>query len=183
MTVRVSSPFAISDPTSPYRPHAKVAHRGDPAVYVGRGGHAARTRYTPRVHWYAAEIFHFPFRSFEQYERKGVRGAAMSGWTRLAQYDRVVQARAEGRLRDRYEALVVDDVTLTRGLEAGSLVQDTRLRDALRSVEAAPPSAVSGATRDGPGGLLAESAALRDADVVRLFRHLDELRARLHAVG
>ena len=30
MTVRVSAPAAINDPTSPYRPHLKAAHRADP---------------------------------------------------------------------------------------------------------------------------------------------------------
>jgi hypothetical protein len=181
MTVRVSSSAPISDPTSPYRPHAKVAHRGDPDVFVGRGGHAAHTRkFLPLPHWYAAEVFHFPFRSLEQFERKGMRGAAMSGWTRLAQYDRVVQAREAGTLQDRYEALVVDDDTLARGTVAGSLVVDTRLRDALRALGTDPggEAPVSGSD----DGLIAESAALRDADVVRLTRHVDELRRRLNAL-
>jgi len=181
MTVRVSSPAAISDPTSPFRPHAKVAHRADPDVYVGRGGHAARTRFAPLTHWYAAEIFHFPFRSLEQYEQKGVRGAAMSGWTRLAQYDRVVQARTEGRLGDRYRALVVDDETLAHGTREGSLVVDTRLRDALRKLperQVASPASAAGVGDP----LIGESAALRDADMVRLTRHVDELRRRLNAL-
>jgi len=39
MTVRVAPPAAIHDPTSPYRPHLKAAHRGDPAITISFGSH------------------------------------------------------------------------------------------------------------------------------------------------
>ena len=39
MTARVSAPAPINDPTSPYRPHAKAAHRADPRIAVGFGSH------------------------------------------------------------------------------------------------------------------------------------------------
>jgi hypothetical protein len=78
-----------------------------------------------------------------------------------------------------YRLLVVDDERLERGLADGSLVVDTRLRDALR-VSRAP---VEPAARPADRTLFAQDdAALQDADIVRLVRRLDDLRIRLDAV-
>jgi hypothetical protein len=181
MTVRISLPAALNDPTSPYRPHAKVGHRADPEVVVRHGGHSAASRRLKGLRdWYVAEVFHFPNRTLAQYQRKGVRGAQARGYTPLGQYVRASQALESGRIDERYRALVVDDDTLARGTVAGSLVVDTRLRDALRALGTDPggEAPVSGSD----DGLIAESAALRDADVVRLVRHVDELRRRLNAL-
>ena len=49
-------------------------------------------------------------------------------------YDDVYRARQEGRLAEFYETLTIDDAQLERGLQEGSLVLDTRLRDALRTL-------------------------------------------------
>jgi len=184
MTVRISAPAAINDPASPYRPHQKAAHRADPEIGVGFGSHIARSRrWSSLHHWYPAEVLHFPFRSLEQWERKGVRRAR--GDKPLGQYVRALQAKEEGRSADRYRHLVVDDATLERGLVRRSLVMDTRLRDALRALrrqgmkDQPRPETHTWMT---DSTVIAEGAALRDADVVRLFRHLDGLRARLPAL-
>jgi len=185
MTYRVSAHAAINDPTSPYRPHLKAAHRGDPDIGVGFGSHTVRShRWLALHHWHPADVLHFPFRGLEQWERKGVRRAR--GDKPLGQYVIALQARDQGRTSDRYQSLVLDDATLERGLAEGCLVVDTRIRDALRELrgdsvrsdpspgrQATPTTAaVTEAT------VIAESAGLRDADVVRLVRHLDALRAR-----
>ena len=182
MTVRISSPAALNDPTSPYRPHAKVAHRADPDVIVRYGGHTAASSLLDRLAgWYVAEVFHFPNRTLAQYERKGLRGSRALGYTPLGQYVRAAQAMDSGRIHEGYETLVVDDATLARGTASGTLVVDTRLRDALRAhVRESEPGA--GSPVDGDSGLLAESGALRDADTVRLFRHVDDLHARARAL-
>src|SRR5439155_1354934 len=57
-------------------------------------------------------------------------------------YGIVRALRQAGRLHEHYESLVVDDDALGRGLEDGSLVLDTRLRDALRALR------VDGAARE-----------------------------------
>jgi hypothetical protein len=183
MTIRVSAPAAINDPTSPYRPHQKVAHRADPEIRVGHGAHIARSRrWSSLHHWYPAEVLHFPFRSLEQWERKGVRRAGTLH--ALAQYAVALRASEEGRSADRYRQLVVDDATLERGLVERSLVMDTRLRDTLRpldpGVNGQPDPETRAWTTD--PSVIAEGAALRDADVVRLFRHLDGLRPRVTAL-
>jgi glycosyl transferase family 2 len=174
MTVRVSSPAAVNDPTSPYRPHLKVAHRADPGVTISFGAHLARSsRWRPLLHWHPADVLHFPFRSLRQWENKGVRRAR--GDKPLGQYVTAFRAREGGRTASRYQALVVEDRTLERGLQEGSLVSDFRLRDALRRLRGEPADA---GPVGGEAGVIAESAGVREAELVRLERRLDVLCAR-----
>jgi len=178
MTVRVSAEVAINDPTSPYRPHLKAAHRADPGVTISFGAHTASSSRWPALHhWHPADVLHFPFRSPEQWENKGVRRAR--GDKPLGQYVMALRASEGGRTADRYRALHVDDATLERGRADGSLVVDHRLRDALRAIRC-------GSTENGAGafdaGVISESVAVRDADIVRLHRHLDGVNVRMAAL-
>jgi hypothetical protein len=170
----VAPPVAINDPTSPYRPHLKAAHRADAQITVSFGSHTVSSRRWRALHnWHPADVLHFPFRSLAQWEGKGARRAR--GDKPLGQYVTALRAKEEGRGVDRFRALVVDDATLARGLAEGSLALDTRLRDALRRMRGKQengPSLVE------PGGI-SESVAVRDADIIRLRRYLDGLAARL----
>jgi Glycosyl transferase family 2 len=180
MTARFSAQAPLNDPTSPYRPHAKVAHRADPDIVVWFGSHrVVSERLAPLPGLHPADVFHFPFRSLEQYERKNVRRAR--GDKPLGQYVKGLQARELGTIEDVYRRLVVDDEALARGVESGALVIDTRLRDALRSGAGAVAVPVTGAAED-PMRFARDEAALRDADLVRLVRRLDILRTRLKAI-
>jgi Glycosyl transferase family 2 len=175
MTVRFASAgAALNDPTSPYRPHGKAAHRADPQLVVRYGSHRVTSRLAPLPHWHPADVLHFPFRSLEQYERKTVRRAHSD--SRLAQYVRGFHARERGRVADVFGSLVVDDVMRARGLAAGSLVEDTRLRDALRG--STRQSAADGAAT----GVAVDTEAFREAEIVRLVRFVDDLSARVAAV-
>jgi Glycosyl transferase family 2 len=179
MTVRVSPPVAINDPTSPYRPHLKAAHRADAEITISHGAHTAFSRRWRALHnWHPAEVLHFPFRSMAQWEYKGVRRAR--GDSPLGQYVTALLASEQGRIADRYRALVVDDEVLERGCRDGSLTIDTRLRDALRVLRGDGRTEVSLATFD--ADLVPEGAAARDADTVRLQRFLDGLNARAGAL-
>ena len=71
MTVRFSATTPLNDPTSPYRPHAKAAHRADPAIVVLYGSHDVRSSLPRLSGWFPADVLHFPFRTREQWERKG----------------------------------------------------------------------------------------------------------------
>jgi hypothetical protein len=180
MTARFSAQAPLNDPTSPYRPHAKVAHRADPDVVVWFGSHRVVSKQlAPLPGLHPADVFHFPFRSLEQYERKNVRRAR--GDKPLGQYVKGLQARELGTIEDVYGRLVVDDEALARGVASGALVIDTRLRDALRSVAGgvavSAPAAAENTMR-----FARDEAALRDADLVRLVRRLDILRARLETI-
>jgi hypothetical protein len=192
MTARVSFPVAINDPTSAYRPHVKVAHRADPDIIVGHGAHGAHSRrFLPFPNWYAAEVFHFPFRTLEQWERKGVRRALAD--KPLGQYVRALRARDEGRTRTTYDALLVDEATLRRGVVEGCLVVDTRLRDALRALSGDRPHedhvgrpgiehSLEVAAYRLDRSLIAEGAGVLDADIVRLSRRIDALGLRTRMV-
>jgi hypothetical protein len=175
MTARVSPPVAINDPVSPYRPHLKAAHRADPAISISFGSHTVASPRWRAIHnWHPAEVLHFPFRSLSQWENKGVRRAR--GDKPLGQYVTALRAAEGGRGAERFGALALDDDALERGAAEGSLTVDVRLRDALRSlrgddVEAGPLVA--------DPGLIAEGVAARDADIVRLTRFVDGLRARV----
>ena len=172
MTARFAPDAPLNDPTSPYRPHAKVAHRADPDLTVWFGSHRVVSRtLVPLPGWHPADVLHFPFRSLEQYERKNLRRAR--GDKPLGQYVKGLQASEQGRLEAVYRSLVLDDEAVARGVANGSIAIDTRLRDALRGTTS---DVVEGAR------FARDDAALRDADVVRLVRRLDVLRDRLERV-
>ncbi len=99
MLARFSSAAALNDPTSPYRPHGKAAHRADPAIVVNYGAHRVRTRLAPLPHWHPADVLHFPYRSLEQYERKTVRRAHSD--SHIAQYVLGLRATRAGPDRRR----------------------------------------------------------------------------------
>src|SRR3954468_11637511 len=140
LIVRMSSSAPINDPRSLFRPNLKVIHRADPNVSVSIGTQRLiDSPLIPLRGWYPIEFFHFPVRSFEQAEQKYAHQQTGPGQTPSPYYDRVRAFLAEGRLRDFYEELVVDDEALERGLADGSLVIDTRLRDALRAVGEGKP--------------------------------------------
>ena len=185
MTVRLAAHAPINDPTSPFRPTAKIAHRADPQVRVANGNHDVHSRtLTPLHGWYPIEILHFPIRSVSQCERKYV--TTFTAWdlerTPAPFVARAYEAYRAGRLDAYYDALAIDDEALVRGLEEGTLAVDERLRDALRALRepGAPPSFVGSAADE--AAFAVDVALLGEADVVRLQRRVDELESRLAAV-
>jgi hypothetical protein len=184
MTVRLSQRAPINDPTSFYRPVVKVAHRADPTVTVARGNHAlADSALRTLPTWHPIEVLHFPLRSRDQWMRKvQLQGDAFTKHIErsgtgyhLKGYD----ALQSGRIEEQHASLVVDDQALRRGLEEGSLLVDTRLRDALRTVRAGAPLAFSQPTLAEEAEYAVEAAALSEAYTVRAQRDLDEIEQRL----
>lgn len=116
----------------PFHAQDKVLHRAHPDVSVSEGNHDAHwTSSVDLRGFWPFEVLHFPMRSAEQcvekwrnYERHGY-----AGYDVLTDFD----------AREYYESLVVDDNALARGVEAGSLVVDNRLRDALQSIRTKVP--------------------------------------------
>jgi Glycosyl transferase family 2 len=175
MTVRANPPVAMNDPLSPYRPHAKVAHRADPEIGIRHGAHLATTAMTPLRDWYPADALHFPFRSVEQYVRKCLRRAR--GDSQLGQYVRAYLAAEQGRAEELYRSLVVDEQRLARGLRDGSLVVDERLRDALRARREGRAHEI--VRTDADVDVVSQAAALQEADLVRIARSADRVAARV----
>ena len=173
MTARLCTPSFHPHPLST---HSKSAHRAVADVRVGRGNHEAfGTGLLPVRGWYPIEILHFPVRSLEHCMRKYVtqfvaleRNAEKGIPGHMAEAYRAYRA---GGLEAFYAPLVVDDERLARGLAAGTLVTDTRLRDALRSLgleqgAAKPaPLAFGRPTVQEAARFAAESSALQEADL------------------
>jgi len=196
MTVRLVQHAPVNDPTSPLRPSPKSAFRGDPDVRVL---HAAYWIESPRLEplpgWCPFDVFHFPCRSLEQWARKTARRGHAESDKPLGQYVKGLKAQQEGRIEDVYEALVVDNETLERGIVSGSLVVDTRLRDALWSIPAARGAenstteddreesqavAAAPAADERMAGTSVDALSLDESTIVRLLRRVDDARVRVH---
>jgi hypothetical protein len=184
MTVRLSAQAPINDPLSPYRPVAKVAHRSDPGVIVGQGNHAlVGSSLVSLPGWNPIEVLHFPQRSLSQFEHKTRTVMRAFGERHRGDFARAQDALEAGRFARRYATSVVDDTRLERGLADGSLVRDTRLRDALRALDRpgsrGGPAFEFGAPEVADQAALAvDAATLRQAHMVRLQRRLDAVAER-----
>jgi Glycosyl transferase family 2 len=200
MTARLSQHAPINDPTSFYRPVVKVAHRGDPNVTVARGNHAlADSTFLTLTTWHPLEVLHFPLRSRAQWTRKvELQGDAFTKHIErsgtgyhLKGYD----ALQSGRIEQQHESLVVPDEAVDRGVEEGTLVIDTRLRDALRSLrreaggrafalpsEAPEPLSFEAPTLADDAAYAVEAGVLTEAYAVRVQRRLDGIEQRLDSL-
>ena len=180
MVVRMSASAPINDPRSLFRPNLKVVHRADPNVTVSIGTQRLiDSPFVPLRGWYPIEFFHFPVRSLEQCERKYTHQLTGPDQTPSPYYDRVRTFLEEGRIGEFYASLVVDDDALERGLQDGSLVIDTRVRDALRALREGKELTFPRPTVVDEAAYAVDVAALGEADVVRLQRRLDTLEQRL----
>jgi hypothetical protein len=128
---------------SGYALESKVAHRPHPQVRVAPGNHTISGADLPAFPvGEVLEIFHFPMRDYDQFERKVVQIG--NGYEQLT--DRspqvgcdqlmLLEMHREGKLRDYYESLTLDDDALERGLQLGTIVVDRRLEDFMRGLHA-----------------------------------------------
>jgi hypothetical protein len=134
--VRLCTPAFPGEKATIYHAHQKVAHRAHTAVEVEQGNHdAIGPRLEPVRGWHPIEILHFSLRSVEQLAWKGQGG--WRHWSAEEQTEhqiRLDRASNDGRLDEFFAEHVVSDADLERGLAAGTLAIDTRLRDALRTI-------------------------------------------------
>jgi len=187
MTVRFSALAPINDPASLYKPIRKVVHRGHPGIRLTRGNHAlVDSPFAPLRGWFPIECFHFPLRSAAQCAHKAqLQGEAFEKHVArppTAYHADMYAALRSGEIGAYYDALVVSDDELERGLAGGRLVVDTRLRDALRAIAAGGQPVFPLPTLVEDAEYAVEAAVLGEADVVRLQRRLDELERRLGTV-
>ena len=140
MTLReVSSTNALGEPLPP-----KICHRAHPDAVLAQGNHAVeapgleleRDR-EPLI------IFHFPLRTFGQFENKiALGGAAYERNERLpdgvgATWRTLYERYRAGTLREHFEEHVLDEVEIEAGIREGRLIRDRRLREFLCSRERA----------------------------------------------
>jgi hypothetical protein len=187
MTARLTQRAPINDPTSFYRPVVKVAHRADGNVSVGRGNHTlVDSTFRTLTTWHPVEVLHFPLRSRAQWARKiELQGDAFTKHIERSgtgYHMKSYGALQEGRIDEQYEALVVDDEALARGVADGTLVIDTRLRDALRDIRGGRPITFPEPAVADEVAYAVETAVLQESYVVRAQRDLDALEQRLESL-
>jgi Glycosyl transferase family 2 len=173
---RYATHAPVHHPVTPFRPARHVVHRGDPGVVVGQGSHRVYgVRGAVLDGWYPIEVLHFPLRTRLQSIRKHAN--AWNAWRR----GDLALARAfaeEGRAGEFFDRVLADDAALARGLEEGTIVEDTRLRDALGSIRRGPGASFPKPEVTQEAALAVDAACLVEANVVRLQRRVDEIEAR-----
>jgi hypothetical protein len=159
----------------------KVAHRPLPNVVVAPGNHSISPGLAAVPASGLLEIFHFPMRSYEQFERK----VAQIGLGYECLLDRspgvgcdqleLLGLQRMGRLREYYDGLTLDDEALQQGIQAGTIVSDRRLDDFMRGLLAAGSN---GARPDAPfAGQLLERMMGALVEVEQSQEQLTKLRA------
>jgi hypothetical protein len=112
----------------------KVCHRADPTIVVEQGNHELRaSTLTVGAGLHPIVIFHVPLRSWPQLENKVAKGGA--AYARNSElpasvgdaWRELYELRAQGRLRDWYDAQVPDAEVRRRGIAEGRLIVDGRL--------------------------------------------------------
>ena len=131
MTLRFSPHAPVNDPVSPFRPyHPKVGHRADSTVVVHRGNHALpESRHLPVVGWYPIEVLHFPIRTVRQAKEKLVSWAQALGAQARGADVAAARAMGSGDVNTSVASYLLDEAAIQRGLRAGVLVEDLRLRE------------------------------------------------------
>ncbi len=124
----------------------KVAHRAHADVLVAPGNHSiSGAELSPAPAGELLEVFHFPMRSYEQFERKVVQ--AGTGYEKLEHRSpevgrdqlKLLTIYREGALRQYYDDALLDDAALDCGLAQGSIVLDRRLESFMRVSLDSPP--------------------------------------------
>ena len=180
MTIRSQRPV---QGLHPFNTHFKTLHRGSHDVEIGGGNHDVQgSGVAPLYGWYPIDVLHFPIRTLEQFERKFIRHwhvTSADGKASNPFYDVVRDAQLAGRIDDLYRTFSVDDTQLERGLTDGSLAEDTRMRDALRSLRGSGSLSLDQASSTVDHGYLVELGYIEDnSGFVRAQRRLEALEAR-----
>ena len=192
MVMRLSLDAPLNDEAGPYHVSTKVAFRADADVVLQGGQHDVQRHRDVRVRaWYPLDVLHFPVRSRDQFERKfGRTGRGKELAAAAGRLDRPLSrhhaagyaAVQEGRSDEWLARWTLDDRTLARGLEEGWLVEDMRLRDALRALRetgSLPPFP----TFPLEPGLVADLTRLGGADaLVHAEGRAEALELRVHAL-
>ncbi len=155
----------------------KVAHRAHPQIVVAPGNHSisgAELRPIPAEE--LLEVFHFPMRNPEQFERKVIQTGI--GYEKLSERSpevgrdqlQLLVIQREGGLGRFYEEAVLDDAALERGVRQGSIVLDRRLAEFMRRL---PDGRAAAERPDGPQTRAFLSSALG------AFAELDDQREAL----
>jgi hypothetical protein len=140
---------------------------------------AGDDRRIPMRAWYPIEVLRFPFRSAIQAERTLSAGDA----PRSKLEADAAEARRSGRLPEWYTE-VAGGSSRAQGLADGTLVEDTRLRDAVQLLGPHQPEHAARLVLTPPGvvddaSYAIECAAVGEVDLAKLERQIRELEGRI----
>jgi hypothetical protein len=148
-------------------------------VHRVRGGKildAQDLRFVPLRAWYPIEVLRFPLRDAQQ-------AATVRATPREARSTVEAAFLGSGDGTRSYDELVVDDDRLRSGVQDGSLVIDTRLRDYLRASRLGrDTSALTMPSIVDEASYAVECAAVGEVDLAGLDRTIRELEARIVAL-
>ena len=182
MTVRLAGWAPINDPGTPFRPIVKTAHRAHANAWV-TGGHAVSGLEGGILEtWCPFEVLHFPLRSRAQCAAKYRR--TWTGWEQNLRGDlaRARRAASIGNIDPTWEHVALDEERLERGLATGSLVRDTRLRDALSAGRQQGGWPAGFPRRADLDAHALDTAVFHEAEIVRLQRWTDTLVTRVQTL-
>jgi hypothetical protein len=186
MVVRERHSFATGEKRLP----PKAVHRAHPEVSVENGGHRlAAPGLVTLDGWHPMETFHFPIRTYAQWEMKikiayeARTSANLNVYSTLRAGVALLEA---GRLHEAYDELAFHDEQVETGVRAGRLVMDRRLQRFLAGVRARSGAALAASDRPGvaPAGGAGFTGARKPGFSVRagLCAH-DDLGGRSDALA
>jgi glycosyltransferase involved in cell wall biosynthesis len=157
----------------------KVAHRAGADIVVAPGNHSISSialRSAPADE--LIDIFHFPMRSYEQFERKVLQTGI--GYEHLVHRSpevgrdqlKLLEVYRQGGLARYYHDAILDDATLQQRLESGSVVLDRRLENFMQRMSGAEIQL------ERPEGRATRSFITRALDAVEALEDEREVRAQ-----
>jgi hypothetical protein len=161
----------------------KAVHRAHREVSIENGGHRlAAPGLVTLEGWHPMETFHFPVRTYAQWEMKIRISYEARSSANLNVYSGLragVAMLEAGRLHEAYDELALDDEQVEAGVREGRLVVDRRLQRFLAGLRerSGAPVEVSDATVDGRVDALARAINAQGHEPIRDPR-LESLRAR-----
>ena len=140
MTVRFMPHAPINSPVSPFRVNVRLLHTAVSDIVVGRGNASLPATFlAPFPGRSPVEVLHFQSAASTSSSSKLLTHYEASGSRLRGEHVRAHAAAQQGRLEDVY-----DEISITApafgGLDDGSLIVDTRIRDAVRALTVDPPS-------------------------------------------
>jgi len=134
----------------------KAVHRAHPEVLIENGGHRLVAPGLVTLEgWHPMETFHFPVRTYAQWEMKIRISYEARSSANLNVYSGLragVAMLEAGRLHEAYEELALDDEQVEAGVREGRLVVDRRLQGFLAGVRGRSGAAVGGESLGDSGG-------------------------------
>jgi Glycosyl transferase family 2 len=110
------------------RPPGRAVHRSVRGVEDAPGEADIRLVWAPI---WPLRIFHFPLRSFRQFQRRTEISLRHGGFRDSGRFRRLRRHYEQGRLEELYAELIWDDAAVEEGIREGQLVRDERLANLL----------------------------------------------------